>query len=352
LRPHGVRFSAFAFDGWREDTLWTFCDELIDGRETTLAEVLMTDRYELIQCVDTAYSPPWGVEIWARRARFRGPIVLLGSGGERVLAEATHATHYIAVSETAAAVLAEDAAAPVAVIASGYDEEYFRPGPSKAAEGRPLLVWVGRSFDPVKDVELFLDLVELSPDHDAVLVDSTLEPSTDVASRLERIGVRLTHAAFLAPSEMAELYRRAGATGGAIVNTSRSEGFNCSIAEALACECPAVVPRIPGLAHLVDGTTAVTYDRADGARGAAAALSRLSDPGLRASLVAEGRRQAELRWAAHSMADDYLELYREALAAVATASLAGRLLDRLARVGWRSVLGLRPYWRRLRARTV
>src|SRR4051812_12963443 len=44
LAPKGVRFSAYAFDGWRPDTLWKdFCEDLIDGRQVTLAEVLMTD---------------------------------------------------------------------------------------------------------------------------------------------------------------------------------------------------------------------------------------------------------------------------------------------------------------------
>ncbi len=347
LRPPGVRFSAFAFDGWGEDTLWTFCDELIDGRETTLAEVLMSGRYDLLQCVDSAYSPPWGIETWVRRARFRGPIVLLGAGGERVLKGPTHATRYVAVSESAAAVLAEDAARPVAAIVSGYDEEVFGPGPAEPAD-RPLLVWVGRSFDPVKDVDLFLDLVELCPDYAAILVDSVQEPRPEVRVRLDRIGERISHAASLEPEQMAQLYRRAAASGGAIVNTSRSEGFNCSIVEAMACECPAVAPRIPGLVHLEDGATAVKYDRQGGAAAVAAALQRLVDPAFRAALVAEGRRQAESRWTAGGMAEDYLELYREALEAAGASRSPGWLVDPVVRAGWRSALRVRPHWLRLR----
>jgi len=347
LRQHGIVFSAFAFDGWSDETLWTFCEELIDGREKTLAEVLMSGRYDLLQCVDTTYSPPYGVETWVQRARFRGPTVLLGGVGERVLGAPAHATRYVAVSEAAAAVLAQDAVGPVAAIVSGYDEDVFKPGHSEAAK-RPLLVWVGRSFDPVKDVGMFLDLVELAPQFDAVLVDSTREPEQEIRARLDRIGPRIRHVACLEPDEMAELYRRAGASGGAIVNTSRSEGFNCSIVEALACECPAIVPRIPGLSHLVDGVTAVTYDRAAGAEGAADALRQLADPVLRAAIVEEGRRQAELRWTAGAMADGYLELYRDALAAAGTPSLSERLLDPVARAGWRVALWIRSHWLRLR----
>ncbi len=77
LAQHGVRYSAYAFDGWRADTWWTFCDELIGGPSPTLAEVLMSGDYDLVHCVHTTYSPPYGVETWVRRARFRGPVVLI-----------------------------------------------------------------------------------------------------------------------------------------------------------------------------------------------------------------------------------------------------------------------------------
>ena len=63
LAQRGVRFSAFAFDGWSDETWWTFCDELIDGQSTTLAQVLMSGRYDLVHCIETSYSPPYGVEV-------------------------------------------------------------------------------------------------------------------------------------------------------------------------------------------------------------------------------------------------------------------------------------------------
>jgi glycosyltransferase involved in cell wall biosynthesis len=202
----------------------------------------------------------------------------------------------------------------------------------------------------VKDVGLFLDVVERSPGHDAVLVDATREPSGEVRGRLERIGGRIRHVAFLEPEEMALLYQAAAASGGAIVNTSRSEGFNCSVVEALACECPAVVPRIPGLGHLTDGVTAVFYERQGGAAAVVEALARLSDAGLRDRVVRQGREQAEQLWTSRAMAAAYLELYRDAVAAVEAPSRVARVLDPLARTFWRLALRTRPYWLRLRAR--
>jgi glycosyltransferase involved in cell wall biosynthesis len=349
LASDGVRFSAFAFDGWSDDTLWTFCDELIDGRQVTLAEVLMSGRYDLLQCIDSAYSPPWGIETWVRRARFRGPIVLLGAGGQKELTGPTHATRYVAVSSAAASVLAEDACRPVAAVPSGYDETVFRPGPAPQV-GRPVLVWVGRSFDPIKDVHLFLDLLDLTPEYDAVLVDSTVTPDADVRKRLDRLGARVRHTAFLDPEELAELYRLAAASGGAIVNTSRSEGFNCAIVEALACDCPVVAPRLAGLAHLIDGVNAALYDRREGADGAASALQRLADPMLRSQVVEAGRSEAGLRWTSRIMAVEYLQMYRDALAETRELSLRDRLMDPIARTSWRMALRLRPRWQWLTSR--
>lgn len=348
LAPEGIRFSAFAFDGWSEDTLWTFCDELIDGRTVTLAEVLMSGRYDILQCVESAYSPPWGIETWARRARFRGPIVLLGAGAQRELTGPTHATAYLAVSEAAAAVLAEDASKPVAAVPSGYDESVFHPGPA-SPQSRPVLVWVGRSFDPVKDVHLFLDVLDLLTECDAVLVDTTHDPAQDVRDRLERLGDRVRHTAFLDPGQMADVYRLAAASGGALVNTSRSEGFNCAIVEALACECPVVAPRLPGLAHLVDGVNAAVYDRAEGAPGAVAGFRRLADAASRAQIVETGRSETERRWTSRTMAIEYARIYREALAETRARSTRDQIVDPFVRAFWRSALRIRPHWKRVRS---
>jgi glycosyltransferase involved in cell wall biosynthesis len=340
-----VRYSAYAFDGWREDTWWTFCDELIDGRSVTLTGVLTSGKYDLLHCVDTTYSPPYGVETWVKRARFSGPVVLMAQLARRVLTEGAHATRYVACSQDAAEVLSQDADGHVRVITNGYDEDVFYPGPAPHSY-RPLLVWVGRSFDPQKDVELFLDTVEALPGHDAVLIDT--DPSAAaVMTRLARLGHRVTHRALLTSREMAEIYRTAAASSGAFISTSRWEGFNIAAVEAMACGCPVVAPRIPGHGHFVDGSTAFVYDRSGGASAVVEAIGRLRDTALRGQLVANARQKARAHWTSRGMADAYLQLYEEALSECPR-PLSLTLSDRAARTAWRAAIAGRPVWHQAR----
>lgn len=350
LEPRGVQYAAFAFDGWREDTRWTFCRTLVDGRKTTLAQTLIQGDYDLLHCIEAAYSEPFGVEKWVRRARFAGPIILMGQqAGGRLLNGPAHADRYVACSRAAADNLARDADREVEVIHNGYDEEVFLPGDAEIADPgrRPLLLWIGRSYDPVKDVDLFLGAVESLPDHDAVLVDDT-SLSARIESRLREIGPRIRHVHLLEPAELALLYRTTGASGGAFVCTSRSEGFLIAAAEAMACGCPVVLPELPGLGHLSDGRNAVFYDRAEGTRGIVGALGRLAHGAFRAEIVTQGIADARQAWTSRAMADAYFALYHEALAEVGVRRRP-TLVDRAARTSWQLILRLRPAWRGLRS---
>ena len=345
LRPRGVRYSAYAFDGWREDTLWTFCDELIDGRDVTLARVLMSGRYDLVHAVNTAFAPPWGVEKWVRRARFRGPVVLMAQsvGG---LALESSATRYVACSAAAADALAPYANGSVRVIPNGYDETVFKPGDVDRT-GRPRLIWVGRTYDEAKDIDLFLAAVELLPDYEALIVDDGTDMG-ELSNRLAVLGSRVQRRSRLSPSQLADAFRYAGASGGAFVSTSRSEGFNIAAVEAMACGCPVIVPRIAGHAHLVDGQNAIVFDRALGARAVADAVSCLSNQSMTHRLVETARRQAETDWTSRTMAEGYLDLYHDALSTTGASGLE-RATDPLVRNLWRAALLARPTWRRVLA---
>jgi glycosyltransferase involved in cell wall biosynthesis len=345
LRERNVRYSAFAFDGWRADSWWKFCDELIDGRSATLAEVLIDGDYDLLHCVDTAYSPPYGVEVWSRRARFAGPIVLMAQqAARRELTEPAHATRYVACSRAAADVLAPDASSPVTVIHNGYDEDIFQPG--NAAARRPTLMWVGRSDDPQKGVELYLDVLDALSNFDGIFVDAG--PGSEVvAQRVRRLGDRVSHVRGLQPQEMAARYRETALSGGAFLCTSRHEGFLIAAVEAIACGCPVVAPRLDGLAHLTDGRNAVIYDRAAGVEGIAHALRRLEGNG-KSALVATARQEAESRWTSRAMADAYFRVYTEALAS-SSAHRGSPLSDATVRAAWKIALRARPRWQRLRA---
>jgi glycosyltransferase involved in cell wall biosynthesis len=345
LGPRGVRFSAFAFDGWSADTWWTFCDELIDGREITLAEVLMSRRYDLVHCVDTTYAPPYGVEKWVRRARFRGPVVLMAQQvATRQLSQIAHATRYVACSQAAADLLAQDADGPVRVIPNGYDEEIFKPVLVEDP-GRPLLVWVGRSYDPQKGVDLFLDAVEAMPGHDAVLVDA--DAGEAVETRLRQLGARARHRALLEPHEVAEIYCTAAASGGAFISTSEFEAFGIAAVEAMACCCPVIAPRIPGHEHLLDKINAMVYDRSRGASGIVAAIGELVSVDLRTNLTVRARAQAAQDWTSRAMADAYAQVYDDAIHARSTLRQHA-VRDWFGRTWWRVLLSVRPQVQRLK----
>lgn len=348
LAPRGVSYSAYAFDGWGDDTLWTFCDELIDGRCVTLSEVLMSGRYDLLHCMDSVYSPPYGVETWVRRARFRGPIVLMSQLARRELTGPARATRYVACSADAAEVLALDADGDVIVIPSGYDQDVFRPGPAPPAP-RPLLVWAGRSADPQKDLGLFLDGVESLPDHDAVILDASFESSAarSVAARVGSLGGRVRHLGFQSPETVADLLRQAGSSGGALVSTSRYEGFPVTVLDAMACACPVVAPAVPGMSHLVDGTNAVIFERAGGSTALVEAVGRSADPGLRSRIVERGLADVQ-QWSSRASAEAFLRVYEDALAATSPPTPLQRLLDPIARAVWRFALRARPRVQRLR----
>lgn len=346
LAKRGVNYSAFAFDGWRSNTWWTFCDELIDGRTTTLAQMLMTRRFDAIHCIDTTYAPPYGVEKWVARARFKGPVILMAQTNVRELSQPVHATHYVACSPAAAETLAHHADGPVAVIPNGYDEDKFFPGHG-IVESRPFLVWVGRTYDPQKNIELFLEVLSLMPDFDAVIIDAG-PPDAAIREQIDRLGPRVRHMALLSQEAMAEIFRSAGASGGALISTSRSEGFGLANVEAMASGCPVVAPRIPGHGHLTNGRNALLYEHRDGVQGIIDALNHLRYNGLREKLTSQAGVDAKQHWSSRIMADAYFRFYEEALRASVSASPRVATSDHVVRAFWRGALTVRPAWHRVR----
>jgi glycosyltransferase involved in cell wall biosynthesis len=208
-------------------------------------------------------------------------------------------------------------------------------------------VWVGRSYDIQKDADLFLEALGLLPSHEGLLVDADPRGES-VRGRLDKIGRRVRHRSLLEPSEMADIYREAAASGGALISTSRWEGFPLAVAEAMACACPIVASQVPGHEHLVDGENAMTYDRGAGAAAVAHAVRRLDDHALRQRIVSVAHRQAETEWTSKRMADAYFDLYQRALASTQPPRLE-RMTDPVARSAWRVALRGRPHWHRVRA---
>ena len=81
-----------------------------------------------------------------------------------------------------------------------------------------------------------------------------------------------------------------------LLHCAPAEPFGLVVAEALAAGCPAVVPAAGGPAEIVDQSCARTFAPGDADAAARALVEILTDPELRASLGAAGRRRARARF--------------------------------------------------------
>jgi rhamnosyl/mannosyltransferase len=96
-------------------------------------------------------------------------------------------------------------------------------------------------------------------------------------------------------------------------SNARSEGYGLVQVEAMACGCPVINTAIPysGVSWVSrDGQTGLTVPVNDPGAFAAAAKRLLAEPGLRANLSAEARRQAAERFDHRVMAKRTLDIYQ------------------------------------------
>lgn len=196
----------------------------------------------------------------------------------------------------------------VAVVHPGVDLDVFTPGDSHAARTQlgldpaaPLLVFVGR-LQPLKAPDLLLAAaarMPAPPDGPAPQVVICGGPSgngSDMPERLRaqaaELGIadRTTFLPPLAKHDLVALFRAATV----VVVPSYSESFGLVAAEAQACGTPVVAAAVGGLRTVVaDGRSGLLVP-SHAADDWAAALARVtSSPGLRASLAAGARPQAE-----------------------------------------------------------
>ncbi len=97
--------------------------------------------------------------------------------------------------------------------------------------------------------------------------------------------------------------------------SSRYEGFGNVLVEAMACGVPVVATSSPGTREIVtDGVDGLLVDRHEPAALAAALARVLEEPGLRARMAGEARRQRRQIRAAASSRRRYDSVFREVLA--------------------------------------
>ena len=337
LTPDGFQFDAYGFTGWRDDTPFAgFCSRLY-GPPWSLTELLVRRRYDVIHCIDTAYEAPFFVERWLDRARYRGGVVLCSHNSS--ITPLTHqpiAPHVSIACSAASAAAMSQFVTNVRIIPNGVDIGRFRPIPTDY-DGPPLLLWVGRSSDDAaKDLTGFLRVVDRHPEFRAIVVDADNDRSVAAKSNVD-------YRSGLTAEEMIIVYNEVRASKGAVISTSRFEGMSFASLEAAACGCPLVVPRVSGMEHLIDGETAILYDRSDDLVGLDAALLRLDR--LREHISTTGRKVVEERHTLSSMAGAHRLAYEDAIRASKRRSFS----DCLVGAGWTAALkcreALRGIWR-------
>jgi glycosyltransferase involved in cell wall biosynthesis len=212
------------------------------------------------------------------------------------------------------------------VVRWGVDPARFRRDPAAATAMRTRLalsprdrvILSPRPLAPLYNVDLAVEamprVLESAPDALLLVTEYNAEPSyrESLGRRAAalRLGDRVRFVGAISGADMPALHSLAEA----IVSLPSSDGLPQSLFEAMACETPAVLGRLPGYAEVVtDGESALLVDHA--APAVASALVRLlSDQGLRARIAARAReRVREVAFLPREL-ERVEELYRELLA--------------------------------------
>jgi glycosyltransferase involved in cell wall biosynthesis len=236
------------------------------------------------------------------QVRHANPLRLLYARG--MLRRATRRpARIITVTEAVARMIAHaypHSAPKIRAVHNGVEDRFFRASPP-SLPGRRYLLWIGND-KPHKNlrglIAAWRKVAPSLPDCDLVLAGA---PADALCGETQ---VRV--AGFVPAEELPSLL--AGAV--ALILPSLIEGFGLPVAEAMAAGCPVIASAISPLQE-VAGDAAAWCDPADPESIAAAIISLVENPALRAELIVKGQLRAErFRW--HSSAEKTLEIYREA----------------------------------------
>ena len=213
-----------------------------------------------VQDIETSYYPRWE------------------EMQSRVADSYRHEFRYMTISEHNRAGL-RDYGVPAELVAPGVDLETFRERPDVTRRDDVVLV-LGRA-NPLKNLPLTVDaLARVDAPHELWMFG--VEPQVGRRHGADR------YVDSPSDDEVGRLYAQAGV----FVQTSRHEGFALPPLEAMAAGCPVVCTDAHGNRDFcVDGENCLMPEPTPEA--VAAAIERvLTDPGLRARLVEDGRRTA------------------------------------------------------------
>ena len=158
---------------------------------------------------------------------------------------------------------------PVAVVPNALSPSFFETEPDCNTSPVPVVLWVGR-LDRLKNWRAFLAIAnQLSrrDDIDFHLVSAGQpdEQEAELGDALHslKLGGRLRWIRGVDHSNMRAIYSVAASSGGCLVSTSASESFGMAVLEAMASDCPVVVPDVSGLRDLVHAGGGRVYQAGD-----------------------------------------------------------------------------------------
>ncbi len=300
------------------------------------AEVVRSGGYDLVHVVNFDHTAEL---LGLVRPRLR--VVVTSHGDLSDAWSRRNCFAYTAVSADMTALNQPLTDLEVETVPNGVDGQRFRP-PARVENGPPLVAWVGRSTDERKDFPRFTRIAArlaargvrlwVADAHGASWKDFSSSECCPVPfERWERIPA----------AAMPEFYRDLAARSGALLMTSRHEGWPVAALEAGASGVPTIGPDVFGLRQaIIPEQTGMLYG-ADAADESVAECvwDWLQRGGHGAEFAACCAAAVRQRFSAETMARRYVEIY---------ARPEQRLCDHPALPADRAATGFASLWERLR----
>lgn len=226
-----------------------------------------------------------------------------------------HDLHYDCVTAVSAAVARSIQgyySLRVQVIHNGVDIDRFAPG-SVPYDGKPIMAWIGRADDPMKDFSAFLALANrpVSDRFRVIVVDGSAEDKSNTEWLPTDCEVRRR----VPWQQMPEFYRLIRGSGGLLISTSKEEPFGLNVLEAMACGCPVVAPASGGIPEFVrHKETGYLYDRVDGIDAMEAGIDWIYAGDNYLEVSQSAATYVVLSHSAERMCSEYSDVYERALA--------------------------------------
>lgn len=286
--------------------------EIYDGvcrirlaEEHSLTNVLLREDFDLIHVVSGA-AP--NAQTCLKRALYRGPVVVSCHGTFRGCMGSKYVT---AVSNYTAKSIQSECPAEVTVVNNGVDTSLFFPGEAEGLD-RPIVAWVGRTDDPLKDSDGFIALANSGKADDFQLVVVDGSPSDyDYERWLPKDTLVFRRKPWC---EMPDFYRWVRASMGVVISTSRMESFGLSVVEAQACGCPVVAPSVGGMAEIMkDRSTGFYYERNAGVDGLTQGIRWIYEGDNYARVSSNALEFVKSDLSARRMCEGYSRVYEQAV---------------------------------------